>query len=242
MFGTFFCTFKFKLNQVMSDITFPQEGLNFFKRLEKNNDRDWFNEHKKEFKTIETEAKKFYKTLFEMLKQHDDVDNMKMFRIYRDVRFSKDKSPYKTHFGGSYHRKKPELRGGYYLHVQPNNESFIAAGFWEPSSEDLLRIRKEFELDDNEIRKIISNKSFKNVWGDFVGDELKTAPKGFDKEHPAIDLIRKKQYIFTKKYSDKEVTSDGFINDVNASFKAVRPYFDYMSEVLTTNLNGESLI
>ena len=127
--------------------------------------------------------------MFEALKAHDEVDKVKMFRIYRDVRFSKDKSPYKTHFGGSYHRKKPQLRGGYYLHIQPNNQSFIATGFWEPSKEDLFRIRKEFEMDDKPIRKIISQKDFKSTWGDFVGDELKTAPKGFDKEHPAIDLI-----------------------------------------------------
>mgnify|MGYP001627807749 FL=1 len=219
-----------------------QDVLDFFKKLEKNNDRDWFNEHKKEFKSIETGAKKVYQSLFEAFKAHDEVDKVKMFRIYRDVRFSKDKSPYKTHFGGSYHRKKPQLRGGYYLHIQPNNQSFIATGFWEPSKEDLFRIRKEFEMDDKPIRKIISQKDFKSTWGDFVGDELKTAPKGFDKEHPAIDLIRKKQYIFTKKYTDKQVVADNFLDDVNTSFKAIRPYFDYMSEVLTTNLNGESLI
>jgi len=226
----------------MSDHKFLPKDLDFFKELQKNNDRDWFNDHKKEFKKIESNAKNVYKYLFELLNKHDEIDSMKLFRIYRDVRFSKDKSPYKTHFGGSYHRKKPELRGGYYLHVQPENQSFIAAGFWEPSTEDLMRIRKEFELDDKEIRKIISNETFRIIWGDFVGDELKTAPKGFDKAHAAIDLIRKKQYIFTKKYTDTEVISADFITNVNESFKAVRPYFDYMSEVLTTNLNGESLI
>lgn len=226
----------------MSIVNVSKEVFSFLIELEQNNDRDWFNDHKKEFKNIESGIKKVYKQLFEMLNQHDEVDSMKLFRIYRDVRFSKDKSPYKTHFGGSFHRKKPELRGGYYLHIQPNDQSFIATGFWEPSKDDLFRIRKEFELDDQEMRKILSSKKFKDVWGNFVGEELKTAPKGFDKEHPAIDLIRKKQYIFTKKYSDKQVTSDDFIEDVNASFKAVRPFFDYMSEVLTTNLNGESLI
>ena len=165
-----------------------------------------------------------------------------MFRIYRDVRFSKDKTPYKTHFGGSFHRTKPKLRGGYYLHIAPNNESFIATGFWEPNKDDLLRIRKEFEMDDIEIRKIISNKAFKNVWGELIGDELKSAPRNFDKEHKAIDLIRKKQHIFTKKYTDKEVLEKDFLKDVTNSFKVIRPYFDYMSDVLTTNLNGESII
>ena len=221
--------------------TIPKETLTFLNKLSKNNNRDWFNEHKPEFKAIEIKVKSVYNHLGELLNAHDKIEKIKIFRIYRDVRFSKNKQPYKTHFGGSFARKKPELRGGYYLHIQPNDESFIATGFWEPNKEDLLRIRKEFEMDDSEMRNILNNKSFKSTWGTLVGDELKTAPKGFDKEHPAIDLIRKKQYIFTKKYSDKEVVADDFLENVNAAFKQIRPYFDYMSDVLTTNLNGESL-
>ncbi len=224
-------------------VTVPKAALDFFKQLEKNNNRDWFNERKKEFKTVEAEVKQVYNSIFEALNGHDDIDKVKMFRIYRDVRFSKNKSPYKTHFGGSFHRTKPKLRGGYYLHIQPNNESFLATGFWEPAKEDLLRIRKEFEMDDSEIRAILANKDFNSVWGDtFKGDEVKTAPKGFNKEHKAIDLIKKKQFIFTKKYTDKEVLSNNFLDEVNSSFKAIRPFFDYMSDVLTTDLNGVSLI
>ena len=222
--------------------TIPKGALEFFKRLEKNNNRDWFNEHKTEFKSIETEVKAAYNSLFEAIKVHDDVDKMKMFRIYRDVRFSKNKLPYKTHFGGSYNRVKPQLRGGYYLHIAPNNESFIATGFWEPNKEDLLRIRKEFEMDDEEIRTIINNKKFKSVWGDIVGDEVKSAPRNFDKNHSAINLIKKKQFIFTKKYTDKEVLDPDFISHTNEVFKVIRPYFNYMSDVLTTALNGVSLI
>ncbi|RZW42929.1 MAG: DUF2461 domain-containing protein [Flavobacteriaceae bacterium] len=216
--------------------------FDFFKKLEKNNNRDWFNTNKKEFKTIEAEVKQNYHDILEALNKHDEIDDFKMFRIYRDVRFSKNKLPYKTHFGGSFRRKKPELRGGYYLHIQPNNESFIATGFWEPNKEDLFRIRKEFEQDDDEIREVINDKAFKKVWGELVGDEVKTAPKGFNKEHKAIDLIRKKQFIFTKKFTDKEVLSPNFIKDVDSAFKAIRPYFDYMSDVLTTDLNGVSLL
>ena len=96
--------------------------LSFLKNLAKNNDRDWFSDHKKEFKTIEAKVKLVYNSVFKSLKEHDDVDKLKMFRIYRDVRFSKNKSPYKTHFGGTFHRVKPNLRGGYYIHIQPNNE------------------------------------------------------------------------------------------------------------------------
>ncbi|MCF6294440.1 MAG: DUF2461 domain-containing protein [Flavobacteriaceae bacterium] len=223
------------------NVIIPKSAFEFLKKLEKNNNRDWFNDHKKEFKVIEAEVKGVYSTIFENIKSHDDVDKLKMFRIYRDVRFSKDKTPYKTHFGCSFHRAKPKLRGGYYLHLTPNNQSFLATGFWEPNKDDLFRIRKEFEMDDQEIRNILSNKRFKSVWGNLLGDELKSAPRDFDKEHKAIDLIRKKQFIFTKKFTDKEVISEGFIKEVDNSFKAIRPYFDYMSDVLTTNLNGESL-
>ncbi|WP_417866455.1 DUF2461 domain-containing protein [Xanthomarina gelatinilytica] len=219
-----------------------EDLFSFLNKLEKNNNRDWFHAHKQEFKQVEKQTKAFYNLVLDALRTHDDIDKLKLFRIYRDVRFSKNKQPYKTHFGGSFHRRKPELRGGYYLHLAPNNQSFIATGFWEPNKADLLRIRKEFEMDDTEIRQIISSKSFKKVWGDFVGDELKTAPRDFDKDHPAIDLIRKKQYIFTKKFTDQEVLSSTFLEEVNTSFKTVRPYFDYMSDVLTTNLNGELLI
>jgi len=222
--------------------TLTKSVFTFFNKLEKNNNRDWFNDNKTEFKKIEKEVKLFYNKILENLNKHDDIDKLKIFRIYRDVRFSKNKLPYKTHFGGSFHRSKPKLRGGYYLHIQPNNESFIATGFWEPASADLMRIRKEFEMDDEEIRTVINNKKFKNIWGDFVGDEVKTAPRGFNKDHKAIDLIKKKQYIFTKKFTDKEVLDLNFINEIDIAFKAIRPYFNYMSDVLTTDLNGVSLI
>ena len=221
---------------------FSNDLLDFLKRLKENNDRDWFNDHKSEFKKLETEAKNSFNVLFDALKVHDDLDRVKMFRIYRDVRFSKNKAPYKIHFSGSFSRRKPDLRGGYYLHIQPNNETFIAVGFWDPSKEDLLRIRKEFEMHDDEIRAIINDQEFKTIWGEFTGDELKTAPRGFDKEHHAMDLIRKKQFVFTKKYTDKQIVAPNFLEEVNVSFKAVKPYFNYMSSVLTTNINGEPLI
>ncbi|GAA4296483.1 DUF2461 domain-containing protein [Aestuariibaculum suncheonense] len=222
--------------------TVSENVFKFFKRLEQNNNRDWFNEHKKEFKAVEKDIKGFYNSVLETLKTHDDVDKLKIFRIYRDVRFSKNKLPYKTHFGGTFHRVKPQLRGGYYIHIQPNNESFIATGFWEPNPADLLRIRKEFEMDASDMRDILNDKTFKTIWGELVGDEVKTAPKGFSKDHENIDLIKKKQYIFIKKYTDTQVLDASFIDDVNVAFKAIRPYFNYMSDVLTTDLNGESLI
>jgi uncharacterized protein (TIGR02453 family) len=118
-----------------------KDVLSFLKKLQQNNKRDWFDAHKSEFKALESGVKQFYAQLFEQLNVVDSIDTFKIFRIYRDVRFSKNKLPYKTHFGGSFHRTKPELRGGYYLHIAPQNESFIATGFWDPSKEDLFRIR-----------------------------------------------------------------------------------------------------
>ncbi len=225
----------------MSQIHITKEVFRFLKALEKNNNRAWFTEHKDEFKTLENQMKSFFGTVSEKMKRHDEIERLKMFRIYRDVRFSHDKTPYKINFSASMVRGGAHLRGGYYMHVQPKG-SFIAAGFWSPNKEDLLRIRKEWELDADELREIIAEKSFQSVWGNLAGDEVKTAPKGFDKAHPNIDLIRKKQFIFVKNFSDKEVLATDFAEVLDNCFQTIRPYFDLMSNVLTTNLNGESLL
>ena len=225
----------------MLDSVITEQSLLFLKKLEKNNNRDWFAEHKKAFKNHESEVKSFLQQLQERMQAHDEIEKLKIFRIYRDVRFSANKQPYKTHFAGSFSRAGAQNRGGYYFHIQPGG-SFIAAGFWQPNKDDLLRIRKEFELDTTEIRKVITQEAFKKIWGELLGDEVKTAPKGFDKEDPNIDLIKKKQYIFVKNFTDDEVLSPDFLNKVDSAFKAIRPYFDLMSEILTTNLNGESLL
>ena len=164
-----------------------------------------------------------------------------MFRIYRDVRFSKDKTPYKSHFACSFSRMGASRRGGYYLRIKPG-DTFLATGFWGPEKEDLFRVRKELALDATEFRAVFNDKTFKSAWGELQGETLKTAPKGFDKEHPDIDLIRHKQFIFVKNFTDKEVLSKDFLKEIDTSFKAIRPFFDLMSSVLTTNLNGESLI
>jgi uncharacterized protein (TIGR02453 family) len=219
-----------------------KDVFSFLKQLKQNNNREWFHDHKAAFKDIELGVKQFYAQLNEQLNTVDSIDAFKIFRIYRDVRFSKNKLPYKTHFGGSFHRTKPELRGGYYLHIAPQNESFIATGFWDPNKEDLFRIRKEFEIDSDEIRELMAQPKFKSVWGALQGDALKSAPRGFDKNDPNIDLIRRKQFIFTKKFTDKEVLSKGYGQQIITDFKVIRPYFDYMSAVLTTNLNGESTL
>ena len=123
-----------------------------------------------------------------------------------------------------------------------NQAEHPATGGLDPNKEDLFRIRKELETDAGEFRKVIEKPAFRKVWGELTGDELKTAPKGFDKEHPDIELIRKKQFIFVRSFTDEQVLSAEFIDLVDDSYRAVRPYFDLMSEILTTDLNGVSLL
>ena len=214
----------------------------YLKDLKKHNQREWFHEHKTAFQKAQSNAKDIFQSIRNDLEKHDEIDTFKLYRIYRDVRFSKDKTPYNPHFAGSFSRKGEHLRGGYYLRIRPG-ESFLGGGFWQPNKEDLFRIRKEFEYSDTEIREIMNDASFQSVFGGKLeGDELKTAPRGFDKEHPAVDLIRKKGFVAVRKLSDKEILSKDLIAIVNHSFLTLRPFFDYMSEVLTTDLNGESTI
>ena len=213
----------------------------FLGALKANNNRDWFEAHRPEFKKAQAQAKDFFNALAETMRTHDDIEGMKLFRIYRDVRFSADKTPYNPHFAGSFRRAGARLRGGYYLRVRPG-ESFIAVGFWNPSAPDLLRIRRELELDAGPFRACLEEPALRKAWGPLKGDAVRTAPKGFDKDHPNLDLIRHKQFIFTREFDDRAVVGSDFMDVVNDSYKAVRPWFDLMSEILTTDLNGRSLL
>jgi uncharacterized protein (TIGR02453 family) len=183
----------------------------------------------------------FCDSLAQALLLHDQVLPPKHFRIYRDLRFSKDKIPYKPHFAASFARDGAHLRGGYYLRIRPG-ESFVACGFWNPNKDDLYRIRKELETNAADFREVLSNASLKKSWGGLRGESVKTAPKGFDREHPDIDLIRHKQFIFVRSFSDGEVLESGFLGKVDKCYRDIRPFFDLMSDILTTDLNGQSLL
>ncbi|HLV51372.1 MAG TPA: DUF2461 domain-containing protein, partial [Flavobacterium sp.] len=214
-----------------------KQVLNFLKDLTKNNNREWFAAHKESFEEAKEQALSEFTTIYAGLKQNDFLETMKMYRIYRDVRFSSDKTPYKTHFALFAGRQQPDYRGGYYLHIEPEN-SFLGIGFWNPNKEDLLRIRKEIELDD-ELQTILNSKEIHSTFGTIVGDEVKTAPKGFDKNHERINLIKKKQFLLKRDFTDQEVLSNDFPQKVVEIFQKSRPFVDYMTDVLLTNLNGE---
>lgn len=218
-----------------------KKAFEFLTQIKKNNNREWFAKHKSGYDTIVKGNKTFFNQIYSEFQKHDSLEGIHIFRIYKDIRFSKDKSPYKTNFGASFSRTKPMLRGGYYVHLEPGN-SFVGGGFWAPNNEDLFRIRKEFEMNTTEIKKIISDETFVKYFGELKGEDgVKTAPKGFDKNHPDIDLIKKKQYVVMRKFTDNQVFAADFPKEIIATFLAMRPFFDYMSEVLTTDLNGEPL-
>ena len=217
-----------------------KKAFEFLTHLKENNNREWFAKHKSEFDQIVKENKVLFTHIYNELQEYDQLKGIHIFRIYKDVRFSKDQTPYKTNFGVGYSRSKPMLRGGYYIQLEPGN-SFVGGGFWGPEASDLLRIRKEFEISSTEIEKIISDETFVKYFGELKGDYVKTAPRGFDKNHPAIDLIRKKQFLVMRKFTDKEVLSDSFQKEAILTLLAMRPFFDYMSEILTTDMNGEPL-
>ena len=221
-------------------MTLSNEIFVFLKKLRLNNNRDWFQTNKLNFKSHEKHIKEFGEDVKSRLDLSDKIDSFKLFRIYRDVRFSKDKTPYKIHFGLTWKRTKPKYRGGYYLHISPGN-NFLACGFWDPNSNDLNRIREELILDSSEFKDLINSSSIKKIWGGLKGNELKTAPRGVDKSHADISLIRKKQFILTIAYSDQKVCQKDFIDKIEIAIKEIRPFLDYMSDILTTDKNGESL-
>ncbi len=214
----------------------------FLKKLDKNNNREWFAENKSKYIAAHEHFKAFAAELNSEMEKFDNIEKMKLFRIYKDVRFSKDKTPYKKSFSGGFSRATTALRGGYYFHLEPGGNSMVGGGFWQPEPKDLKRIRQEIAMDDKPLRKIINSASFKKHWGQIEGDQVKTAPKGYAKDHPAIDLLRYKSFIVTHSFTDKEVTTPGFVKEVFKYMKATRPFFNYMSEVLTTDINGVPLI
>jgi uncharacterized protein (TIGR02453 family) len=218
-----------------------KSGFDFLQALKKNNHRDWFNANKEKYQQEQEQLEHFAEALLRELNKHDEIETpsgkKSLHRIYRDIRFSSDKTPYKTNWSGNFKRATKFRRGGYYFHLEPGN-SYLAGGFWAPNAPDLKRIRDEIAFDAAPLRKILKSKIFITTFGALTGEQVKTTPKGFDAGHEAIDLLRYKQYLLIRRFSDKDVLSDQFLAVASQTFKNMRPFFDYMSEVLTTDTNG----
>ncbi|XDZ57331.1 DUF2461 domain-containing protein [Flavobacterium tructae] len=228
-----------------NQITIPKSSLDFLSLLKENNNKPWFEIHKPEYLIELNHIETFAGSLLLELSKTDVLETASgkksVYRIYRDIRFSKDKTPFKTFWGGSYTRATKERRGGYYFHLEKGN-SFLAGGFWGPNAADLKRIRAEFGHDSQTMQKIVQSESFISTFGTLQGEQLKTAPKGYDINHEAIDLLRYKSFLLIRRFTDEEVLSPLFQEQALTTFKNMRPFFDYMSEILTTDINGVSIL
>ena len=228
--------------------------LTFLKQLSKNNDRDWFKERKSKYEAARANVEEFTQALLDKLSETDVLEEQTgrkaMHRIYRDTRFSKDKTPYKINLSASFTRDGKMRRGGYYFHVTPDglregdfaSGSVAAGGFYNPEREDLKRIREELAADGSELRAIVADNEFIRVFGEMRGDQLKTSPKGYDREHENIDLLRYKNFYALRKFTEAEVLSAEYLDLNLEAYLTVRPFFDYFSDVLTTDANGERIV
>lgn len=221
-----------------------KDTLGFLKNLSQNNNREWFNQHKDRYSEALNNILAFAESLLAEMNRHDHIETNSakdsLFRIYRDVRFSKDQSPYHTYWSGSFKRATKQLRGGYYYHIEPGN-SFVAGGFFGPNADDMKRIRRDIEANYTDWEKMLAGKELTETFGGMTGEQVISAPRGYAKDHPAIGLLRFKQFLFRRNFTDEDVCSHGFVKQVSDTYKKMRPFFDYMSEVLTTDANGEPI-
>ncbi len=220
-----------------------KDSLQFLDDLKANNNRDWFLENKKRYEIFKKDYHQLVAQILDAMKPLDptlemlEVKNC-TFRINRDIRFSKDKSPYKDHLGvwlssGA----KGNNRAGYYIHIAKEN-SFIAGGFYCPEAHDLKKIRKEIAYFHEDLDEIIAHKNFKKVFGDFDRNEsnlLKNPPRGFEKEHPAIEYLKLKSFETSQKFEIKEVLESDFVTKASQKLILLKPLNDFMNRALTAD-------
>jgi uncharacterized protein (TIGR02453 family) len=228
----------------MKNVAIERATFDFLKKLSANNDRDWFNAHKAQYDQVKKNVEQFMDALIAKMNTHDRLETLSgkksLYRIHNDVRFAKDKTPYNPRFAGYLRRSKPQLRGGYYIWIAPG-VTRVGCGFAYPNPDDLRRIRLDISANPGDWKKMLRSKAIASQFGEMMGEQVKTTPRGFTADDPAIDLLRFKQYWFERRFTDREALSPDFLLQVNKTFKSIRPFFDYMSDVLGTDLNGEPI-
>lgn len=220
---------------------FKPSFYKFFKELSENNNRDWFTEHKDRYKGDVIHPLVDFITDFaprlEKISKHyvadPRVNGGSIFRIYRDVRFSKDKRPYKEHGACQFrHRMKNDVHApGFYIHLDPK-EIFFGAGIWVPPADELFKIRTaivEKESEWKRVKKAIVSSSY---FDGIEGEGLKRAPKGFDAEHPQIEDLKRKSFFAMRKVKASVTKSPEFIDEVEATFKATKPFMKFLTSAL----------
>lgn len=215
-----------------------KETIDFLRKLDKNNDRDWFNANKDAFvKANDNVIAVTGELLGHIAKFDAEVAGLDpkscVFRIYRDVRFSKDKSPYKTNLGAFIAPGgKKGLAPGYYFHIQPAM-FFSAAGKHMPDASETLKIRKAIVANTKEFLKIIENKNFRKRFGDLDGDRLSRPPKGFDADHPAIEYLKLKSFTVSEEFTAAQAISKDYPRLLAESFKAAYPFVMFLRRALS---------
>lgn len=204
--------------------------LDFLRKLKKNNNREWFEKNRDIYEAAKNDIEKNTAGILDGIRSFDkripsDLEAKKcMFRIYRDVRFSKDKRPYKNNIGAHIQPGGKKAHGcGYYMHIEAGR-AFLAGGIWQPEAPELAKIRQEIDYNFDEFKKIINNKSFRKYFGGMDDeDKLVTAPKGYPKDHPAIEFLKLKSFVVATELSDKEITLKSFQKKAKEIFKAMLP-------------------
>lgn len=210
--------------------------LDFLSDLVENNNRDWFQENRKRYETAKADFTKLVEKLLHEINPIEDLGNTQpkdcIFRINRDIRFAKDKRPYKRNFSAAFGPGgRHSGRVDYYLHIQPGNESFLGAGMWSPTATQLAKYRQEVDYNAAELKKIIEAEEFRGYFPEIHGESIKTTPKGFSKDHPEIELLRRKELFFSHRFTDKEVLSDNFISGIMRGVILIKPYCDFLNYI-----------
>lgn len=216
-----------------------ESTITFLKKLKKNNNREWFEKNRLMYEAAKSDVEKNVGVVLAAAKQFDkrisgDLEARKcMFRIYRDVRFAKDKRPYKNNLGASFNPgSKNANLPGYYMHIEAGG-AFLAGGIWQPPAPELAKIRQEIDYNLDEFKKIINDKSFRKYFGSLEQeDKLVTAPKGYPKDHPAIEFLKLKSFIAVAPLSDKELHSPQFTKTAITIFKAMLPLNQFIQRAL----------
>jgi len=210
--------------------------LQFLSELRENNNREWFAENKVRYEAAKAQLEALVEYLLKEAGKFTDLENTKVkdciFRIYRDIRFSKNKVPYKTHLafaigpGG-----KSSGRIDFYIQIEPGGESFLGGGMWDPTPGQLAKFRQEIDYNVHELKSIIEDPVFKAYYPEVWGESLKTVPKGYAKDHPELELLKRKQMFFMHKYSDREVTSPDFGEKLLEGMRILKPYTDFLNYI-----------
>ena len=221
----------------MNDLVDLKLLLEFLKGLQKNNNKAWFEKNRPAYESARDQFEVFIDQLIVGLGSMEDLGGITakdcVMRIYRDIRFSKDKSPYKRSMSASIGpggKKSTHLT--YYLHIEPPDASMIAGGLHTPDSSQIIKFREAVDRDPKPFKEVINNKVFKQTFGDIQGEKLKTVPKGYERDHPEIELLRMKEVVAIEHLTDAQVLSPKFGDHVIEAFTAMKPFLDYLNSLI----------